>query len=443
MRHWYCLICLPPLLFVAVADRNVWTRRPGQVFELSSCLFSNESDYQLHYSCYDPEGVIETSRKPNTFSVTERLCDESDERRDCKNLSLYFFQSQKVGLCISSNTTTLAQESVRLYYTVYSQYLPICVESRLHRRYVSKFSCTDLDYLAQRRELAVTITGYDVLTSRSWMTTFNLKLVHNCSTSQSTLHEELAPLTNAMVHVGISLLGLCISIANVTVIILLYCHKARMKKYKLLTQNTRSSSIHHQLHLITNFQEANMTSSISSSHGSTYTNSEFHCEDTTIITNNNNSTVDTISTESGPQETNTNSSISLPNSISTGDDPQQATSITFPLDTTSTSSYPQQVNSSSSVSLPGTISTGPDPHQATNITIPLDTASTIYPQQVSSNSSVSLPDTISTDSQPQQVDTTSNIFPSDSSSSNQREFNALYSGATNLIPSMHRHDNSS
>ena len=57
---------------------------------------------------------------------------------------------------------TLAQESVRLYYTVYSQYLPICVESQLHRRYVSKFSCTDLD--SQRRELVVTITGHDVLT---------------------------------------------------------------------------------------------------------------------------------------------------------------------------------------------------------------------------------------------------------------------------------------
>ena len=239
-------------------------------------------------------------------------------------------------------------------------------------------------------------------------------------------------------------LGLVVLI-TITMLILLCPHKARMKKYENepFTQNTRSSSIYHQLHLITNFQEANMTSSISSSHDSISMNSEFHCEDTTIITNNNNSTVDTISTGSGPQETNTNSSISLPNSISTGDDPQQATSITFPLDTTSTNSYPQQVNSSSSVSLPETISTGPDPQQATNITIPLDTASTIYPQQVSSNSSVSLPDTISTDSQPQQVNTTSNIFPSDSSSSNQREFSALYSGATNLIPSMHRHDNSS
>ena len=191
-----------------------------------------------------------------------------------------------------------------------------------------------------------------------------------------------------------------------------------------------------------------MTSSnISLSYDSISTNSEYHCEDAIIITKHISSTMDTISraisTGSGPH-TNSSSISSLPDTISTCDDPQQTmtTSNIVPPDATSTSSYPQQVDSNSSASLPDTISTGPDPQQATSITIPLDTASTMYPQ-VNSISSVSLPDTISTDSQLQQVNTTSSISPSDSGSSNQQEFSTLHSGATNLILSMHQQDNSS
>ena len=329
MRHWYCWIYLPPLLLVAAANGNIWSRRPGQVFELSS----NESDYQLQYSCYDLEGVIETPRKPNTFNVTERLCDVLDERRDCKNASLYFFHSQKYGLCISSSTTTLAQESVDLYYTVYFQYLPIC-ESRLHRnRSVRRFSCTN-DLGGQGMELAVTIKGHDVPTGSTWMTTFTLKLVLNCS----TLHEDItaSPVNpdhayHLPLYPTLGMLGGIIII--ILFIILLVVKFLRMIKYKN-----------------------------------------------------------------------------------------------------------KQVGSNSSPSLPDTISTGPDPQQATSITIPLDTASMKYPHQVDSDSSACLPDTVPTDSQPQQVNS---ISPSNSGSCNQQKLSVLCSGATNLIQCMHRQDNSS
>lgn len=172
------MICLINLLLLS-ADGNSasWTRVTEQNFEMSSCLFSNGS--RLHYSCYDQQGHNENSAiiKLNTYKVTEHLCEQS--QRNCKNISLLFFKSRKVGLCISSTTKTLKQIYVRLlHFPVYYQYFSVCVKSQFQlqrKNYTGIFNCTtDVDKM---RELVFTISGYDVTIDRVWNTILKINIV--------------------------------------------------------------------------------------------------------------------------------------------------------------------------------------------------------------------------------------------------------------------------
>ena len=394
MRPLHCWICLSPLLFaVVLVDGNIWTRNPGQNFELSSCLFSNGSDYQLNYYCYDGQGIVETSRKPNTFKVTERLCDD-EILQECSNVTLFFFLSQRYGLCIFSDTTTLLHESIGLlYYTSYTEYLTICVEfhDSFHRgNYSGKFSCTKL--LDQTRMITFTIEGYDMLAGNTWKTRLKLKIVHSCDISLDQ-EQEAIPVNSdnsnqqlILVSLGILTLLTSLCIFSALLKILWRCFKARKKQYEHETFTLNDT----QPHLITNFQQADLEEATAD------------LEEATIVANCRNSMVYTFSTVtwSDPQKTNTNSSISLPDTISTCSDPQQATANAIPVlyvDIASIGSYPQ----------------------------------------VNDNSSVTLPDTISTGSQPQQADTTS---PSDSGSSDHQ---FCTTSDTDLIPSIPQQDNSS
>ena len=184
MYHWYGIftICLIHLLSSADAGNSMWTRVAKQNFEMSTCLFSNDSQ---RYFCHDKQNREENSAiyKLNTFKVTERLCEQSLQGSSCKNISLLFFKSQKAELCIASTSaTTLKQIDVRLHLNSYLKYSPICVKSKSqlqHKNFTSSFSCTtDVDKMG---ELVFTVSGYDVTIDRVWNTALKINIVDHCN----------------------------------------------------------------------------------------------------------------------------------------------------------------------------------------------------------------------------------------------------------------------
>ena len=166
-----------------------WTRLDENNFEMSSCAFS-DSDFPSDYFCYDPEGVYieNTVNKPparNTFEITETLCDHRHHGL-CRNISLFFFKSQTVGLCVSSSSD-LIQAFVALDFDDYYRYLPTCIMPDSELQYAGGFSCKKLD--DKSRKLIFTVKGYDLLNSDVWSTTLTVKIVGNCSLTSHDLSD--------------------------------------------------------------------------------------------------------------------------------------------------------------------------------------------------------------------------------------------------------------
>ena len=120
-------------------EENLWWRKVSKhYFELSSCLFSNDSQAHDHLNNFcdhrqNADGTVRLAgKRHNTFQVTEYICDQSEGKQNCKNVSLFFLKADIVvnGLCISSSIADLKQEVIGLQSALYIQYLPICVKSQ-------------------------------------------------------------------------------------------------------------------------------------------------------------------------------------------------------------------------------------------------------------------------------------------------------------------------
>ena len=315
----------------------------------------------------------------------ETLC---DHRGLCRNITLFFFESQTIGLCISSSSD-LIQEFVELDFDDYYRYLPTCIIPDSELQYAGGFSCKKLSD-DKSRKLIFTIKGYDLLNSGVWNTTLTVKIVGNCSLTSHDLG--IAPWQASLNWLAVTSAIVVINVILQVTILARKSIRSRKKCKKQYRTDTvlldstctgsRSNVTESSTSAISNSASRNTNSQLHHDHQEAVIVAEInpwlnvdsaHCDLQQANSISNMAAPDTVSVGTDTPEANTDSDFSVPDSISTESDPQQPTAIisnsTFSSDTVSTGSrpYPQQVNGNSSISLSETICTDCEPQQANTL----------------------------------------------------------------------------
>ena len=209
-------------------DSPLWRRVSEHDFELSSCIFSSDSQAYNHYFCdWRPEiiSLASTLNKHNAFEVTEYVCGHySEGEKSCKNVSLFLFKPPAsyrtyTKLCISGSTTDLKQpefkvvgldSTIKFYY----QCFPNCVKPhngsqvQQDNQKRNKFTCAVYEAIfdhhairarVQMKPLIFTIVGYDVSINSVWNVTLQINIIDKCKVYTLTLDTHKSIADDAMV----------------------------------------------------------------------------------------------------------------------------------------------------------------------------------------------------------------------------------------------------